>query len=241
MVTVTRASHIPAAVAFVALAYWSRELISPSLQMGRMSGTIAALNSRYRSAHHNLVQHGEAIVFAGGSQPEAARIKGIFGELMATWKRLMWLQTQSSVAHSLLQPMGGGGLIGIQNLLVHLPFLLPNNPLRAPVGASTEQVMRANAAMLGQISMERQVLMMFLHRIEEMCQLPRQILSGSGSLSRVVALLNAIDPSNFDIVPNEQNGDTISFTNVNIDTPTGPVFPLFSVIFNRKMPFFRAF
>ena len=83
-------------------------------------------------------------VFAGGSQPEAARIQGIFDELMATWKRLMWLQTQSSVAHSVLQPMGnGGGLVDIQNLLVHIPFLLPKNALRAAPGASTEQVMQA--------------------------------------------------------------------------------------------------
>ena len=81
--------------------------------------------------------------------------------------------------------------------------------------------MYSNAAMLGQISMERQVLQMFLHRIEEMCQLPRQILSSSGSLSRVVTLLNAIDPSNFEIVPNEQDSDSIRFDNATVITPTG--------------------
>ena len=82
MVTVTRPSHVPLTIGYVGLAYWTREAISPSLQMGRMGGTIAAVNSRYRTAHHNLAQHGEAILFAGGVAREAYQLNA---PLSPTW------------------------------------------------------------------------------------------------------------------------------------------------------------
>ena len=213
---------MPLTIAYVGLAYWTREAISPSLQMGRMGGTIAAVNSRYRTAHHNLAQHGEAILFAGGVAREAERIRGIFGELMTTWQRLLRLSTQSSIGHSLIQ-LQGGGLVDFQNVVLHLPFLLPNHPLRPAPGATTDAVMEANAAMLGQMSIERNLLMQFMHRLEEMIQLPRQILSSSGSMSRVVTLLAALDPGNYstDLESDDGSGSTISFSNVDVITPTG--------------------
>jgi hypothetical protein len=42
-------------------------------------------------------------------------------------------------------------LMTFSSVLIHLPFLRPTHPLRAPPGATEQQRFQANAAMVGQI------------------------------------------------------------------------------------------
>ena len=72
--------------------------------MGRMTGKISRINSAYRSAHHALIQHGEAVVASGGAEREAERIRGKFGALMNVWNEMLWVSTQFSLSVRAAQP-----------------------------------------------------------------------------------------------------------------------------------------
>ena len=69
-----------------------------------MTGKISRINSAYRSAHHALIQHGEAVVASGGAEREAERIRGKFGALMNVWNEMLWVSTQFSLSVRATQP-----------------------------------------------------------------------------------------------------------------------------------------
>ena len=66
--------------------------------MGRMTGKISRINSDYRSAHHSLIQNGEAVVASGGAEREAERIRGKFSALMNVWNEMLVVSTQFSLS-----------------------------------------------------------------------------------------------------------------------------------------------
>ena len=72
--------------------------------MGRMTGKISRINSAYRSAHHSLIQNGEAVVASGGAEREAERIRGKFSALMNVWNEMLWVSTQFSLSVRATQP-----------------------------------------------------------------------------------------------------------------------------------------
>ena len=76
MLTLTKAWHIPISLLYCVVSLSLRGIICPALIVGRMSGKIAMGNSEYRSAHHALMQHGEAVVASGGVAREAERLRG---------------------------------------------------------------------------------------------------------------------------------------------------------------------
>ena len=225
MLTLTKAWHIPVSVLYCCLSIWMRSVVCPALIVGRMSGRIAVGNSEYRSAHHALLQHGEAVIASGGVAREAERLRGKFERLMELWKEYQRVMVRYGLPMRLMTAGGGGSesraLINASNLILHIPLLLPGNPLRAPPGASTEQTMAANSAMLAQLGAQQSVLMFMVMRLDEMFQMPRMILTSSGGINRVGDLLRAVDVSQFDEVGTATATDTIKLSNVNVDTPTG--------------------
>ena len=67
-----------------------------------------------------------------------------------------------------------------------------------------------------------QVLMFMTMRLDEMFMSGRMILSGSGYINRVGALLKAVDASKYDMLgAGDESSQVIRFEGVTVDTPTG--------------------
>ena len=119
------------------------------------------------------------MITSGGVTREAERLRGKFERLMSLWKEYQRVMVRYGLPMRLMTAGGGGSesraLINASNLILHIPLLLPGNPLRAPPGASTEQTMAANSAMLAQLGAQQSVLMFMVMRLDEMFQMPRNL------------------------------------------------------------------
>ena len=56
----------------------------------------------------------------------------------------------------------------------------------------------ANSTMLAQLNSQMRVAQNMMMRLSEFSMIPRMILSSSGSVNRVAALLDAVDPAQYD-------------------------------------------
>jgi hypothetical protein len=170
MWTITNRWHIPISIAYGVLSNRLRERLNPSLVHGRFAGRLAQVNAEYRSAHHALAENAESIVACGGAKRETAHINEKFGRLMDMWKELLVLATKSSLSYRVVncshQP---DALVNVMDLVLHVPLLRPSNSLRVAAGASTQEGLQANAAMMGQQMLHRQVLFDSVMKFQEMC------------------------------------------------------------------------
>ena len=67
----------------------------------------------------------------------------------------------------------------------------------------------ANSTMLAQLNSQMRVAQNMMMRLSEFSMIPRMILSSSGSVNRVAALLDAVDPAQYDAL-NDAPGNQIS-------------------------------
>ena len=111
------------------------------------------------------------------------------------------------------------------NLMIQLPFLRPNHPLKAKPGATQQERFEANAAMLGEMRFTMGLMMECIMHIGQLSRLDRELMMLSGQLNRTAALLTVCDrvgkagTADAEAIRDDDGG--ITFDKVTVRSPTG--------------------
>jgi ABC-type uncharacterized transport system fused permease/ATPase subunit len=213
----------------------AREAFLPGLTHGSVSGQISRTSAEFRAAHTALLeQDGTAAAAAaqGPARPEVMDVRARWDDLHRIWNRMIWVNQLGAVGQQVFfhHPMASG-LVNAMDLLVHTPFLRAGHALRPLAAATTEQGIASNAAMIGSMSLQRQLLMDSIERMRDISQMPRMVMSSSGTLNRVASLLAVVRPEqyaqgirrgpSFGGSPPAAADAILSLTNAEITTPSG--------------------
>ena len=180
-----------------------------------------------KSAHLRLVQNCEGIVAYGGADRERAQTMLKFDENMDIRLEDQWVSMKSSMGLSFQYRIL---MMTCTNMMIHLPFLSPNHPLKAKEGATQQQRFEANAAMLGEMRYTMGLMMDTIMHMGQIARLDRELMMLSGQLNRTAALLSlpqmlkeeAAKQAQEALVVDSDAG-SIGFDKVTVTSPAGAV------------------
>eukprot|EP01043_Picozoa_sp_COSAG02_P018071 COSAG02_NODE_833_length_16656_cov_42.746814_9_plen_1359_part_00 len=204
-----------------------RHLLSPALAQGQLGGKVAEVTGRYFGAHQKLVQHSEAIAAAGGGSREKLQIEECFSAFLKKWHAMCLVNLRSSFAMrvewSILQST-------FMNILTHAPFLRTSrHRLRARVGATESEQVKANAAILSNMVFQQRLIMRCMHNLSQLFRINRSLLMLSGTTTRIAELMEQLNAVTADDDEKEESvvdysastSALMQLVDVDIDSPTG--------------------
>ena len=214
--------HVGFAVAYSWLSIRVREFIVSGAKMGQMRGRFNQSTGLLKSAHRELVLGAESIVAYSGLDREREMTMRVFDENMKVRLEDQWTSMKSSIGLSFQFRIL---MMTCTNLMIQLPFLRPNHPLKAKPGATQQERFEANAAMLGEMRFTMGLMMECIMHIGQLSRLDRELMMLSGQLNRTAALLTVCDrvgkagTADAEAIRDDDGG--ITFDKVTVRSPTG--------------------